>query len=297
MDGFEVHYWYDDEEEDAGPSTASTSPTELSQALGVDGVSFLGRGSFGETWAVRDDPAGKLQRAVKVILDPDYPPALLSREVEGVRRVNHPNVVRFLDHIEIPLSSGKHPALVFEYVPGGDLSAKMATTTFSSEQVWEFGVGLLGAVTALHETGTVHRDIKPQNIALRGGKIASPVLLDLGLSKMLDGDSVTKYPSLLGTLPFMAPEQVRWEPARKGADVWAVGVVLYLMLSGRHPFFGPRSQAKTTAEALAAFHAGPPPLPGSVPDALRETVLRMLSENAYSRGSAARRLAALTEEH
>ena len=287
MDGFELLFYYD-LDDGADAPTPQGSGAEIGRLFGTSAARFLGAGSFGETWYLPADAAGNSERAVKIIMNPLYPAKRIEAEISGLQRVSHANVVGFVDHVTVSLAIGPREALVFDYVDGGDLSSKLAIETIPVAAVLPFAIAMLGAVEAMHAAGTVHRDIKPENIALRGGEVGDPVLLDLGLARLLDAETMTLYPAPMGTCPFMAPEQVRLERASKQADVWALGVVLYIMLTGRHPFFGPRTAAKTSEEALAAYQAGPPPLPTAVPADLAESVMTMLSYEPHVRGSARR---------
>jgi serine/threonine protein kinase len=261
---------------------------ELRDALGADYVRPLGRGAFGETWETR---IGESSTAVKVVLREDYPRQLLAREIGGLQRVNSGNVVRLQEIKEVNLKGHQHAALVFEYIAGGDAAGRMRGDKWPTyEDTRGFLHGILTGVAALHSTGTVHRDIKPENIALRNGNWAEPVLLDLGLAKMLDAESLTTYPQLIGTIPFMSPEQVRGEPARKGADIWAVGVVAYLLLTGSHPFYGGREAALLRSDAHDQLMGGPKGISEEVPEPLRSLVLRLLNGDVHLRGSAQRAL-------
>ena len=280
------------------------SAGEVAAAFDVPAAKPLGRGSFGETWRL-DRPDGTFA-AAKVILSPTYSPARLAREVEGLSRVHHPNVVRLLETTSVGLTRGSRAALVFEFVPGGDAASRLRPgTRIDHGDVTSFGHGVLSGLEALHAADLVHRDVKPANIAVRDGNWGTPVLLDLGLARVLDQESITSYPSLMGTVPFMAPEQLRGERARKAADVFAVGVVMHLMLAGEHPFYG-ESETLTLLEAVTLIKAGPRRLPVDVPTDLADLVGRFLRPDEASRGSARRGrrdlealtdLAALADEH
>lgn len=287
MNGFELMFLYDIE--DVGVRPVPTLPSAgVREAFGVETAQFLGSGAFGETWRIPGESPGAPDRAVKIIVNPQYPAVLIDREVAGLRRIEHPNVVRLIDRVEVLIGPATRQALVFVYVPGGDLSDRLATSTVFPADVHRFAVALLRATEAMHAKDTVHRDIKPQNIALRDGDIGNPVLLDLGLAKLLEGESLTVYPQPVGTCAFMAPEQVRGGRAGKQADVWAIGVVLYVLLTGRHPFFGLRHQAMTSDQALAAFAIGPRPI--NVASPVADAVMTMLSVEPYARGSVRRHL-------
>lgn len=295
VDDVDADFWY----EPQPPATAYTpvlDAADVRRALGGADARALGRGAFGETWRLSGTSfveSGDV--AAKVIYREGYPAARLTRETDGLQRTTSEHVVRLLHAGLVELGGKQRAVLLFEFVEGGDVAAALGDGAWPTHvQVHDFAVGALRALVALHQTNTAHRDIKPENIALRNGEWGSPVVLDLGLSKQLDVDTLTTYPQLLGTLPFMAPEQIRGEEARKAADVWALGCVLQLLLSRRHPFYGPRTASVSRAQALTLVEAGAPPLPDDVPEPLRTVVVRLLNPVAHARGSAARALGDLT---
>lgn len=260
---------------------------DLQAAFGATSAAFLGRGAFGETWRVGRPLQGDC--AVKIILDEHYPEAYLRREVEGLRRLNDSRVVALQDVAIVDLPMGSRPALVFEFVDGGDVASRIESHEWPTfDEAHTFSRELLGAVTELHAVETLHRDIKPENVALRSGSWTAPVLLDLGLAKLLNAESLTQYPALMGTLPYMAPEQVQQQEARKTADVWAVGVVAHMLLAHEHPFFDGRSTPVLADEALERMRRGPRPLPTGVPETTAAVVRRLLAFEPHERGSASR---------
>jgi serine/threonine-protein kinase len=132
---------------------------------------------------------------------------------------------------------GSTPAIRGEYVDGGTIATKLSVGAWPTEkQALACARGVLAGIAELHAVGRVHRDIKPANVALRDGNWEKPVVLDLGLVRDLVNASITNYPELLGTLPFMAPEQLRMERAVKRTDVFAVGVLVYLLLTQELPY-------------------------------------------------------------
>jgi serine/threonine protein kinase len=276
------------------PSPATTvapkfSGPEVAAAFGCSSATLLGAGTFGETWRVSG--SGAVDRAVKLIFDPAYPADRLDREAEGLRRANSPNVVDLLDVQQVHVGGHDRPALVFEYIDGGAVASRLQLgVQVSPDDVHVFATGLVAGVAELHSRQTVHRDIKPDNIALRGGDWTQPVLLDLGLAKVLDQSSLTAYPAIMGTVAFMAPEQLKGERARQMADMFAVGVVLHIMLAGAHPFYGVRAQAVDELAAIRLIEAGPKALPATTAPDLAALVTRLLSPEPHKRGSAVRAL-------
>jgi serine/threonine protein kinase len=251
---------------------------DVSAALG-GAVTYLGTGSFGETWRVGD-------QAVKIIHRDSS--ERVAREVEGLGRVAHPNVVHLIGAEELSVAGTTYQVLRFEYVAGGDLeSALDAGRLLPVEELPAFLSGLLSGVEALHQAGVLHRDLKPGNVSLRNSAWAEPVILDLGLARLLDMSSITAYPAQVGTLMYMPPEQLLGRRVRKAADVFAVGVVTQLALTGRHPFKPPGRPLQDVGQLLRQIEAGPAALPVEVPESLRVLLARMVAAPEHKRGSAA----------
>ena len=256
------------------------SAEDVAVALSVESVDFLGAGAFGDTWRAGDT-------AVKIICVDGYPPERVGREVAGLLRVDSDHVVKLLAAESVTLGGQIRPALTFEYIDGGDLEARFNDGVVPTPaQTRDLLLGLLRGLADLHAAdGTLHRDIKPPNIALRDGDWAQPVLLDLGLARSTTETTVTMYPGRLGTAPWMAPEQLRAQPARKASDLFGVGVTVRTLASGEHPFYEPGADY-TYDEALAQVLAGPKPLPETITGSVR-TVLDLLVRPAeFERGSA-----------
>lgn len=220
----------------------------------------------------------------------------MAREVAGLSRVKSPHVVRLLEAGVVTLDGRQRPALHFEFVDGGDLQDRLdAGERPTPVEAQGMLRGLLTGVRDLHSAdGTVHRDIKPPNVALRGGAWDQPVLLDLGLARSATEQTVTVYPSLVGTTAYMAPEQLMQRRARKAADLFAVGVTVRALLCGQHPFYD-QGVGYTYDQALRKIQAGPAPLPAGLSDPV-VTVLDLLVKHAeHERGSATSNLRRLSE--
>ncbi|WP_371670079.1 serine/threonine protein kinase [Streptomyces sp. NBC_00289] len=269
-------------------ATPRFSADEVADRLGAP-VTFLGSGAFGDTWQVGSE-------AVKIICTDGYPRTRLEREVEGLSRVNSPYVVNFRGLEELRLGGEQRPALRFEYIDGGDVERRLnAGSLVPKESILGFLRGLLLGVQALHKAATIHRDIKPANIALRGGQWDQPVLLDLGLAKQMDASTITVYPGHIGTMPYMAPEQLEGRRARKAADLWAVGVSVRQMITGRHPFYLP-AEKYSISDAYAKLEGGPETLPAGCPNTVKEVLERLTSVVEHERGSSASNLMRLKAE-
>jgi serine/threonine-protein kinase len=225
----------------------------------------LGEGGMGRVYEARHTRIAQKRVAVKV-LHPEFLGnaevlARFQREAETGAAISHPNVVTVLDVDRTPHGL---PYLVCEYLQGLDLAdhlkkagrLQVATATHIARQICR-GLG------AAHERGVIHRDLKPHNIFLVGdfsnGVPERPFvkLLDFGLSRFLDGqeaDALTKAGHIMGTPAYMAPEQASGDRVDARADIYGVGTILYVSLTGQPPFSGETLQATL----LAALNAEPP---------------------------------------
>lgn len=220
----------------------------------------IGGGGMGEVYLARDTQLGR-RVAIKVVL----PSALQSDETVGrflvearlTARFNHPHIVTI--H-----GVGEHngaPYLALEYVKGEDLKARLRGGAMSVPEVLRFGVAIGAALREAHRAGVLHRDLKPSNVLI--GEDGRVRVLDFGLAKLFSasptfwsfGDADTDTPLSdrtfgVGTPKYMAPEQWREEECGTAADVWALGVLLYAMLSRRLPFEHPNLVDQAEAVCL-----------------------------------------------
>ena len=228
-------------------------------------LSPLGAGGMGEVYRAKDPRLGR-DVAVKVL------PASFSNDADRLRRfeqearaagvLNHPNVTAVYD-------IGDHegaPYVVTELLEGETLRAELAGGRLSPRKAIDHAIQIAHGLAAAHDKGIVHRDLKPENVFVTNdGRVK---ILDFGLAKlthMEEGSSAgqTNLPTaaagtepgmVLGTMGYMAPEQVRGRPADARADIFAFGAILYEMLSGRRAFHG-----DSTADTMSAILREDPP--------------------------------------
>lgn len=217
------------------------------RALGdVEELEDLGGGGQGRVWRVRQNGQDTVLKVIPGAEDAER----VRREAESLRSINSPRVMAYLDTTVIEDGGQRLPAIRGEYVPGGTVAdALQRNDRPTVEQALRCARGVLEGVTAIHNQGLVHRDIKPQNVALRNGSWDEPVVLDLGLVRDLD-NSITRYPEMLGTLSFMAPEQLRLERAVKRTDVFAVGALFMFMLTGELPYIDSQADQGLDSDGL-----------------------------------------------
>ena len=264
--------------------------------LGVyEVIASIGAGGMGEVFRARDT---KLNRdvALKVLpdsfaSDPDRL-ARFTREAQTLAAINHPNIA----HIHGFEESGGVRAIVMELVEGDDLSQRIALGAIPLDEALPIAKQIADALEAAHDQGIIHRDLKPANIKLRPDGTVK--VLDFGLAKALEPVSaasanVTASPTItspaamtgvgviLGTAAYMAPEQAKGRPADKRADIWALGCVLYEMVTGRRAFSG-----EDVAETLAHILTKEPDwtaLPASTPAPIRRLLRRCLDKDRRRR--------------
>jgi DNA-binding response OmpR family regulator len=218
------------------------------------------------------------------------------REGISACRLNHPNAVTVLD---CGISSSGVAYIVMELLEGLSLSALLwKAGAIPPDRCVEIMVPVCEMLAAAHDAGLVHRDIKPDNVFLhrpiRGEEVVK--VLDFGIAKLLadfeESAPQTRTRTLVGTPSYVCPERLRGLDYDGRADVYSVGVMLYLMLSGALPF--PLPGAEPIAAALAAIERDPPPLTDrSLPPALERLVMRALARQPSMRPTAREMAAAL----
>ncbi|HWG42526.1 MAG TPA: protein kinase [Gemmataceae bacterium] len=202
----------------------------------------LGRGGMGVVYKARHL---KLQRvvALKMLLGGSFVTseerARFRTEAEAVARLRHPNIVQIYEVGEHDVGAGlPRPYFTLEFIGGGNLAGRLAGRPQSPRQAAAWLVVLARAAHYAHQQGIIHRDLKPSNVLLT--ETGEPTLCDFGVAKLMTGSDVkTRSGTLLGTAEYMAPEQTaEGEKVGPVADVYALGAILYTMLTGRPPFQG-----------------------------------------------------------
>jgi Tol biopolymer transport system component len=266
--------------------------------LGVYEVTAqIGEGGMGQVYRATDTKL-KRQVAVKILppslsTDPDRL-ARFQREAEVLASLNHPHIAAIYGIEE----SDEVRALVMELVEGDDLSQRIARGAIPLDEALPIAKQIAEALEAAHEQGIIHRDLKPANIKVRPDGTVK--VLDFGLAKAAAGaagtgsrpldlansptmtsPAMTRQGIILGTAAYMSPEQARGKDTDKRADIWAFGVVLYEMLSGRQLFEG-----ETLSDTLAALLTRVPDmdaLPATVPTHVRSLIARCLERDPKRR--------------
>lgn len=209
---------------------ANVIPIEEEYCIGLE----LGRGRFSIVKECVHKTSGK-HYAVKIIdksTIEQEDKSLLRTEIAVLKLVNHPNII----HMEGLYESRQHIYIVMEMLKGGELFERIVgRPRFSEEECYKVIRPLLESVAYLHDLGIVHRDLKPENI-LCGENLEDLKIADFGLSKMIL--PTEKMDSACGTLSYVAPEVLTLQGYGREADLWSVGVIMFLLLCGKLPFDG-----------------------------------------------------------
>jgi serine/threonine protein kinase len=224
---------------------------------------LLGEGGMGRVYLGRE-LATQRQVAVKLLqeslsLDPRFI-SRMEREADAVRRVVHPNAVRLFDFGQDP----KGVYLVMEYLSGESLWTRLEERgRLSPKETVCVLCQILLPLSLCHKAGVVHRDLKPDNIMLcPEGDQEVAKLLDFGIARLSEGPAVTRTGQILGTPAYMSPEQIAGRGIGPASDLYAVGVLLYELLTGRLPF-----DAQSQLELFRQHIQEPaPPLSRACPD-------------------------------
>jgi Tol biopolymer transport system component len=264
-------------------------------------VAAIGAGGMGEVYSARDR---RLDRSVAVktlsasiAASPDARQRF-EREAKAISRLSHPHICALFD----VGNEGDVEYLVMELLEGETLARRLTKGPLPVAQVLRYGREMADALGAAHRQGIVHRDLKPGNVMLTPTGVK---LLDFGLAKTVNVGgpvdaadastaavpaSLTTDGTLLGTAPYMAPEQIQGQPADARSDIFALGAVLYEMATGKRAFAG----ATTAAIAGSILHEDPPSMSGlnvQVPPALSRLVRTCLAKDPASRWQTAQDVA------
>ncbi|MFI9209631.1 serine/threonine-protein kinase [Streptomyces sp. NPDC053253] len=242
-------------------------------------VERLGGGGMGTVWRARDLALHR-DVALKEVRPPD--PAMAEHDVEGARtlrarvlrearalaRIDHPGVVT-IHHI-VDAGEGTYPWLVMELVTGGSLQDRLDRGPMTPTEAAVLGRRLLDALTAAHERDIEHRDVKPANVLLRPD--GRPVLTDFGIAAIRESTVLTASGSIIGSPDYMAPERIRGRSSGPAADLWSLGMLLYVAVEGHHPLR--RENTLATLAAVLSDDVPPPRRAGGLTDVLTRLLVR-----------------------
>jgi hypothetical protein len=243
---------------------------------------LAGQGGMGTVYRARDLETGEIV-AVKLLRERDARAAeRFSRESKVLSELRHPHIVR---HVAHGMNSAVEPWLAMEWLEGESLGSRLSRGALSLSESLSLSRRVAEALAAAHARGVIHRDVKPSNLFLVGGRVEDVKVLDFGIARLLFTlQTFTRTGGFLGTPGYMAPEQARGEGERidPRADVFSLGAVLFECLTGQPAFEGSSVVAllaKLLLEEAPRLRARRQ----DVPEALDALVGRMLSKNPAAR--------------
>jgi eukaryotic-like serine/threonine-protein kinase len=248
---------------------------------------MIGEGGMGEVWKAHDDNLDR-DVAIKMLLRGTLGHATrrerFRREALVLSRLSHPGVATIFD---FDVQNG-FDFLVMEYVAGGTLESRLERGPLSIEAVLNMGAAIADALDNAHRQGILHRDLKPGNIVLTADD--HPKILDFGLAVLLSGGKatgrMTEPGMVVGSLPYMAPEQLFGEADDNRTDIYALGALLFEMTTGKRPFVKDRPESlmfaiiNTTAPSARSLRP-------DVPDALDRLIGECLRKKPDERPASA----------
>ena len=255
----------------------------------------IGAGGMGVVYLAYDERLER-QVAIKVlpsgVLTDEDARRRFRREALTLSRLNHPNVATIFD---FDTEKGSD-FLVTEFIAGSALDERLSHGSLPQAEIVVLGIQIAQGLAAAHAQGVVHRDLKPANMRLTSdGRLK---ILDFGLAQLIEIEteisrtmSLTTSQQISGTLPYMAPEQLRGEPADARVDIWAAGAVLYEMATGKRPF--PETNGPLLIDAILNRNPiSPHTLNPTVSPGLENIILKALEKDPAQRYATATELAA-----
>ena len=250
-------------------------------------VERIGAGGMGEVWKAHDDNLDRdvaLKLLQRGTLEHATRRERFRREALVLSRLSHPGVATIFDFD----AQHGYDFLVMEYVAGGSIESRLSQGPLSIESILTLGASIADALDNAHKQGILHRDLKPGNVVLTAD--GHPKILDFGLAVLLSGGKstgrMTQPGMIVGSLPYMAPEQLFGEADDARTDIYALGAMLFEMVTGSRPFVKDRPEALM----FAIINAAPPSaksLRPDVPDSLDRLIMECLRKKSAERPESA----------
>jgi serine/threonine-protein kinase len=242
-------------------------------------IAMIGRGGMGRVFKVRNVISDRIEAMKSHLSYADAAPELADRfvrEIKVLARLEHPNITAFRTAFRV----GNELMMVMEHVEGSSLDRRLKVGKLETWLAVHYASQVLSALGYAHQSGVLHRDVKPSNILLGPGDTVK--LTDFGIASLEGDAALTLTGNALGSLHYMSPEQMKAEPLDARSDVYAVGVTLYEMVTGRVPVQG--DSFYTILKAHLEQKPTPPiKLVPEVPPDLSDVIVKSLEKDPRDR--------------
>lgn len=240
---------------------------------------LIGRGSFGAVYRATKEGT---EYAIKVIrVDTLKPEAQkrLDAEIKAIRKVQHPNVVKLHEHGSYVDNAFEYVYIVMGLVPGKTLAHFVGEA--SEEEAKRILKSVLSTLDSVHKNSVIHRDLKPDNIMIRSD--GTPVILDLGLAKLVDYTSITQTGEVLGTYQYMSPEQISdSKNIDERSDYFSLGVIMYELVTGVSPYDA-TNLPELVNQVTSRVPKNPTLINSDLSNSFENAILKMLEKDPHRR--------------
>jgi eukaryotic-like serine/threonine-protein kinase len=243
---------------------------------------LIGRGAMADVYRALDTRTA-MYVAIKILrasLEADPAAAQrFAREADVQEQIRHHNVAALL---ETGFTKGGEPYLALELLRGKTLRGVLQQEgRLEPRRAVSYAWQALQGLSAVHSMGVLHRDLKPANLMLEpsSGPFDRVILIDFGFASFEGSAPLTQRGAVVGSLAYIAPERLRGDPVDQRSDLYAIGVILYEMITGLPPFTARDDQTLVDMH----LHQPPPPLPAELPPALGRVLARALAKHAHER--------------
>lgn len=242
-------------------------------------TSLIGKGSFGAVYRAEKDGIVYAIKVIRTDILHESARARLNAEIKAIQKVQHPNVVKLRDYGEFVENAFEYVYLVMDLIEGETLTSLVGNVDEST--AIKLTKSILETLASIHESGVYHRDLKPENVMVKPD--GTPVILDLGLAKLVDYTSITQTGERLGTYYYMSPEQITdSKRIDERSDYFAVGIILYQLVTGILPYDAVNLPA-LVEQIKNAYPKNPTQLNPALSNDFENVLLKMLEKDPFRR--------------
>lgn len=242
-------------------------------------ISLLGTGSFGAVYKAEKNGKVYAIKSIRTDILQTSAKARLDVEIEAIQKIEHPNVVKLYEHGKYTENAFEYVYLVMDLIDGKTLTASIGN--IDEVAAIKLTKSILETISSIHESGVLHRDLKPENIMVKPD--GTPVILDLGLAKLVDYTSITQTGERLGTYYYMSPEQITdSKHIDERSDYFAIGVILYQLVTGVLPYDA-TNLPSLVDQIKNTYPKNPTQLNPALSNDFENVLLKMLEKDPFRR--------------